>query len=58
MWLKWGINLGVLGGCLAICEDPSNDRWCFHIWVMKDYGVQASWTKAYNIEFMVRKLRF
>ena len=57
MWLKWGINIRVLRGCLAIGEDLSNDRWCFHIWVMKNYGVQASWTKAYNIESTVRKLR-
>ncbi|KAK4566601.1 hypothetical protein RGQ29_002747 [Quercus rubra] len=46
---RWTISLGVLEGCLAIGE-CAKDAY-FHIWVMKDYGVQASWTKAYTIGF-------
>ena len=52
---KLGISLGVLEGFLAICESPKNDGRHFHIWVMKDYGVQVSWAKAYNIEFTMIK---
>ena len=54
-WKKLGISLEVLEGCLATCESPKNDGRNFHIWVMKDYGVQVSWAKAYNIEFTMIK---
>ncbi|KAK7861045.1 hypothetical protein CFP56_029237 [Quercus suber] len=30
---KLGIGLGVLEGCLAICESPKNDGRNFHIWI-------------------------
>ncbi|XP_050257572.1 F-box protein At3g07870-like isoform X10 [Quercus robur] len=56
-WSKWGINLGVLEGRLAIVERAKGDFWCFHIWVMKDYGVQASWTKTYTMDFMMGKVK-
>ncbi|XP_042477396.1 F-box protein At3g07870-like [Macadamia integrifolia] len=40
--------VAVLGGCLSLIE-------CIHgsyveIWVMKDYGVNGSWTKQFTIE--------
>ena len=54
---KLGINLGVLEGRLAIVERDKDVYWCFHIWVMKDYGVQASWTKTYTMDFMMGKLK-
>uniref|UniRef100_A0A2N9GQV7 F-box domain-containing protein n=1 Tax=Fagus sylvatica TaxID=28930 RepID=A0A2N9GQV7_FAGSY len=44
------MNLGVLRGCLAYGEFPLDDIWNLHIWVMKEYGVQASWTKEYTIK--------
>ena len=50
---RWTISLGVLEGCLAIGE-CAKDAY-FHIWVLKDYGVQASWTKAYTIGFTMEK---
>ena len=52
---RWTISLGVLEGCLAIGE-CAKDAY-FHIWVMKDYGVQASWTKAYTIGFTMEKIK-
>ena len=56
-WSKWEINLGALEGRLAIVERDKDVYWCFHIWVMKDYGVQASWTKTYTMDFMMGKLK-
>ncbi|KAK7861025.1 f-box protein [Quercus suber] len=56
-WSKWKINLGVLEGRLAIVERAKGVPWGFHIWVMKDYGVQASWTKTYTMDFMMGKLK-
>ncbi|KAF5480506.1 hypothetical protein F2P56_001249 [Juglans regia] len=43
------MSLGVLGGCLALAEFPYDDGRCFHVWVMKEYGVQSSWTKEWSI---------
>ncbi|XP_075663488.1 F-box protein At3g07870-like [Castanea sativa] len=53
-WSKWNICLGVLEGCLAISEHAKDVY--FHIWVMKDYGVQASWTKAYTMDITMEKI--
>ncbi|KAK9284933.1 hypothetical protein L1049_024114 [Liquidambar formosana] len=44
---KW-MSLGVLGGCLYICDFPFDDH--FDIWVMKDYGIRESWTKEFVIQ--------
>jgi F-box interacting protein len=52
-WPKRRINLGVLGGCLAIGDCPFDDEMRFHIWVMKEYGVQGSWSKEWIIQFAV-----
>ncbi|KAK9903127.1 hypothetical protein M0R45_001266 [Rubus argutus] len=43
------LTLGVLGGCLLLCtvDDYSSK---FDMWVMKDYGVQQSWTKFLVVE--------
>ncbi|KAM5569172.1 F-box protein [Rosa sericea] len=43
------LKLGVLDGCLFLCvcgDDPRK----FDMWVMKDYGVQESWTKTLVVE--------
>uniref|UniRef100_A0A7N2MV55 F-box domain-containing protein n=2 Tax=Quercus lobata TaxID=97700 RepID=A0A7N2MV55_QUELO len=56
-WSKWEINIGVLEGRLAIVERAKGVYWCFHIWLMKDYGVQASWTKTYTMDFKMGKLK-
>lgn len=44
----YDMNLGVLGGCLSICDvtyfAPPD------IWVMKDYGVQESWIKQLSVD--------
>ncbi|KAH7523139.1 hypothetical protein JRO89_XSUnG0084900 [Xanthoceras sorbifolium] len=42
------MNMGVLGGCLSICDVPYSTH--FDIWVMKEYGVQQSWTKQFAID--------
>ena len=36
-------NLGILGGCLCVCDNTPDLE--FAIWVMKDYGVTESWSK-------------
>lgn len=43
-------SLGVLRGCLAMAEFPFDGPRCVSIWVMNDYGVQASWTKECSIK--------
>ncbi|KAM1984431.1 hypothetical protein COP2_012654 [Malus domestica] len=43
------LKLGVIGDCLFICvygDDPRQ----FDMWVMKEYGVQDSWTKTLVVE--------
>ncbi|KAK9284438.1 hypothetical protein L1049_023611 [Liquidambar formosana] len=45
--LYW-MRLGVLDDCLCICDSPSGSY--FDIWVMKEYGVQESWTKQFVID--------
>ncbi|KAK9933568.1 hypothetical protein M0R45_020761 [Rubus argutus] len=43
------LKLGVVDGCLFLCvcgDDPTQ----FDMWVMKDYGVQESWTKTLVVE--------
>lgn len=47
------MSLGVLGDCLALAEFPYDDGRCFHIWVMKEYGVQSSWTKECCINIQI-----
>ncbi|KAK9933554.1 hypothetical protein M0R45_020747 [Rubus argutus] len=44
-----GLRLGVLKGCLFLCVFGGDDRKA-DMWVMKDYGVQESWTKFLVIE--------
>ncbi|XP_057786309.1 F-box protein At4g22390-like isoform X2 [Salvia miltiorrhiza] len=48
-----GRNLSVLGGCLCVCDmtlsQPVNE---IHIWLMKEYGDDESWTK----EFIIHKV--
>ncbi|KAK4413275.1 putative F-box protein [Sesamum alatum] len=39
-----------LGDCLCMCDNSSDDE--IVIWVMKEYGVEKSWTK----EFVISKL--
>lgn len=41
------LNMGVLGGCLSVCDVTSFDH--FDIWMMKEYGDPTSWTKEYVI---------
>ncbi|KAL0437999.1 UNVERIFIED_CONTAM: F-box protein [Sesamum latifolium] len=43
-------GLTVLGDCLCICDNTSDDE--IVIWLMKEYGVEKSWTK----EFVISKL--
>ncbi|XP_048427885.1 F-box protein At3g07870-like [Pyrus x bretschneideri] len=43
------LKLGVVGDCLFVCvygDDPRQ----FDMWVMKEYGVQDSWTKTLVVE--------
>ncbi|KAK9285893.1 hypothetical protein L1049_025094 [Liquidambar formosana] len=42
------MSLGVFDDCLCICDSPSRGH--FDIWVMKEYGVQESWSKQFVIE--------
>ncbi|XP_061991423.1 F-box protein At3g07870-like isoform X2 [Rosa rugosa] len=43
------LKLGVLKGCLLLCVLGAHNSE-FDMWVMKDYGVQESWTKILVIE--------
>lgn len=43
-------SLGVITGCLCLCDNTSDSE--IVIWVMKEYGVQNSWTK----EFVISKM--
>ncbi|CAK9156390.1 unnamed protein product [Ilex paraguariensis] len=40
---QWKISLGLVGGCLSVCDNTSKSE--LVIWVMKEYGVNDSWTK-------------
>ena len=41
-------DVGVLGGCLTILCNHNRHR--LDVWVMKEYGVQESWTKLYSVQ--------
>ncbi|KAK6114764.1 hypothetical protein DH2020_007033 [Rehmannia glutinosa] len=43
-------SLGVLGDCLALCDNTSHTD--IDIWVMKQYGVEKSWVK----EIVIKKM--
>ncbi|XP_057500438.1 F-box protein At3g07870-like [Actinidia eriantha] len=45
--ISW-INVGVLGGQLCLCYIIGDAE--FDVWVMKDYGVQSSWTREFVID--------
>ncbi|KAL6228428.1 hypothetical protein ACLB2K_002379 [Fragaria x ananassa] len=50
-----GFGLGVLKGCILSCVFESNQckgrsQGTVDMWIMKDYGVQESWTKILVIE--------
>ncbi|KAF5949462.1 hypothetical protein HYC85_011455 [Camellia sinensis] len=45
---RLNLDLGVLGDELCIFDNYFSDR--TEIWMMKDYGVQSSWTKQYVIK--------
>ncbi|XP_065870125.1 F-box protein At3g07870-like isoform X2 [Euphorbia lathyris] len=42
------VGMGVLGGCLCVCDSSNQSLVC--VWVMKDYGVEKSWTKVFEID--------
>ncbi|CAI9093292.1 OLC1v1028761C1 [Oldenlandia corymbosa var. corymbosa] len=43
-------GLGVLGGCLSLFYD--RERTHADIWIMKDYGIEESWTKVFSIPYI------
>ncbi|KAH7864602.1 hypothetical protein Vadar_031629 [Vaccinium darrowii] len=43
--MKDEMVLGVLRGCLCICDGSGFEK--LKIWVMKEYGVQKSWSKEF-----------
>jgi F-box interacting protein len=45
---EW-LSLGVLESCLLLCAFD-DDSTKFDMWVMKDYGVQESWTRIFVVE--------
>ncbi|XP_059653780.1 F-box protein CPR1-like [Cornus florida] len=46
--VKYNVSMGVLEGCLCICDASSHDF--IDMWVMKIYGVQESWTKMFTLD--------
>ncbi|KAG5551606.1 hypothetical protein RHGRI_009875 [Rhododendron griersonianum] len=47
------MRLGVLQGCLSICDFSDGDH--VDIWLMKDYGVKQSWSKDFYIVKMINE---
>ncbi|KAK9285396.1 hypothetical protein L1049_024588 [Liquidambar formosana] len=45
------LHLGVLGGCLSICDGTNSDH--IDIWIMKNYGVKESWSKDFVIDNLI-----
>ncbi|XP_051145198.1 F-box protein At3g07870-like isoform X2 [Andrographis paniculata] len=43
-----GINIGILRDCMCMCYIYNGVE--FEVWVMKEYGVQDSWTKEFSID--------
>ncbi|GLT42058.1 hypothetical protein SLA2020_160800 [Shorea laevis] len=43
------MGLGVLGGCLCLIYGCFHDPYPFELWVMKEYGVGASWMKQCSL---------
>nr|POF22417.1 f-box protein cpr30 [Quercus suber] len=44
-------SLGVLGGCLCFVVNVQNAKDMYYgVWLIKEYGVESSWTKVYKIE--------
>ncbi|GMI72685.1 CONSTITUTIVE EXPRESSER OF PR GENES 1, CONSTITUTIVE EXPRESSER OF PR GENES 30 [Hibiscus trionum] len=52
------LNIGVLGGCLCVVANHGDAR--VDLWVMKEYGVKASWTILFSLarEDVAGPLRF
>ncbi|XP_074286845.1 F-box protein CPR1-like [Silene latifolia] len=48
-------RLAVLGGCL--CMSPSNSQKETEIWVMKEYGVEQSWSKLLVVDQKASEFR-
>lgn len=40
------MNIGLLGGCLCVTDNSQH----YDIWVMKEFGIQESWTKEFTID--------
>ncbi|KAM1804450.1 hypothetical protein ACFX12_030308 [Malus domestica] len=53
-WYSKYLHLGQLEGCLLLCvqDKPSTN---LELWVMKEYGVQQSWTKILVIDNLTPK---
>lgn len=45
MDMNWEMVLGVLRGCLCICDGSGFEK--LKIWVMKEYGVKESWSQEF-----------
>ncbi|KAM4111490.1 hypothetical protein ACJW30_05G071500 [Castanea mollissima] len=48
-------GLGVLGGCLCFVVNDCKNM-CHEVWLMKEYGVENSWTKVYKIDLRANKI--
>lgn len=52
--LREWLTLGVLESCLLLCAFD-DDSTKFDMWVMKDYGVQESWTRIFVIDYLYQR---
>ncbi|KAF5463027.1 hypothetical protein F2P56_018979, partial [Juglans regia] len=43
------VNLGVLENWLCVCQNYATHS---HFWVMKEYGVESSWTRLYTVSLI------
>ncbi|KAK9726059.1 hypothetical protein RND81_05G187200 [Saponaria officinalis] len=45
------LTIGVLDGCLSLVDNCCSEDHHYSVWIMKEYGVQKSWSKLYRIEY-------
>ena len=48
-------GLGVLGGCLCFVVNDCKNMY-HDVWLMKEYGVESSWTKVYKTDLRANKI--
>ena len=53
-WDYIAMSVTIFGECLSFLHPGGDHSWC--LWVMKEYGVESSWTKQFTVD--VRTIGF